>query len=116
MKTFKQHLIENDEFKLPFLRTITIPYRKDEITLVFNADINGKYISVRSYWDREKTQRAWQSRYDNKIFNTPDDLFKLYKSLRKKAKAVIKEVQVSYTDNHKGYRVAEVIKEIKTWH
>lgn len=30
--------------------------------------------------------------------------------------AVIKEVQVSYTDNHKGYRVAEFIKEIKTWH
>jgi len=30
--------------------------------------------------------------------------------------AVIHEVQVSYTQQHKGYRVAEVIKEIKTWH
>jgi uncharacterized protein Usg len=30
--------------------------------------------------------------------------------------AVIKEVHVSYTDHHNGYRTAEVIKEIKTWH
>ena len=30
--------------------------------------------------------------------------------------AVIHKVQVSYTEQHKGYRVAEVIKEIKTWH
>jgi len=30
--------------------------------------------------------------------------------------AVIKEIMVSYTDSPKGYRNAEVIKEIKTWH
>ena len=30
--------------------------------------------------------------------------------------AVIKEVQVSYVDNHKGYRNVEVIEELKSWH
>lgn len=30
--------------------------------------------------------------------------------------AVIKEVSISYADKNNGYRVAKVIKEIKTWH
>ena len=30
--------------------------------------------------------------------------------------AVIKEVQVGYSDNHRAYRTVEFIEEIKKWH
>lgn len=56
------------------------------------------------------------------IWQTDDitpELPRVHRFLRywhKNIDAVIKEVQVSYSENHQGYRAAEIIREINTWH
>tara|TARA_R100001126_G_scaffold81052_1_gene49480 strand:+ start:1907 stop:2158 length:252 start_codon:yes stop_codon:yes gene_type:complete len=56
------------------------------------------------------------------IWQTPDitpELPRVHKFLNhwhKNIDAVIKEVQVSYSDHHQGYRAAEIVREINVWH
>ena len=56
------------------------------------------------------------------IWQTPDitpELPRVHKFLNhwhKNIDAVIKEVQVSYSDYHQGYRAAEIVREINVWH
>ena len=56
------------------------------------------------------------------IWQTPDitpELPRVHKFLNhwhKNIDAVIKEVQVSYSDHHQGYRSAEIVREINVWH
>lgn len=74
----------------PFVHQLTIPYRKGEVVLLISAR-NG-YYDVTSYWDEHRQDRAWQGRYDNRIFNSAEEILRFYKQMKKKA---IKDIDLT---------------------
>jgi 5'(3')-deoxyribonucleotidase len=67
-----------------WVKTLKIPYRRRELYLRFLSDPKGGYYSVISYEDEYLDQRAFQGRYDDRIFKDEKELLKFYNNMKKK--------------------------------
>ena len=68
-----------------WLKTLKIPYRRRELYLRFYSDPKGGYYNVTSYDDENLSDRAFQGRYDDRIFKDEKELLKFYNNMKKKA-------------------------------
>ena len=80
MLSFEQYNEQKEWVKI-----LKIPYRRNELYLRFLSDPKGGYYSVISYEDEYLDQRAFQGRYDDKIFKDEKELLKFYNNMKKKA-------------------------------
>ena len=68
-----------------WVKILKIPYKRHELYLRFLSDPKGGYYSVTSYEDEYLNQKAFQGRYDNRIFKNEKELLKFYNNMKKKA-------------------------------
>ena len=88
MLSFKQYNEQKG-----WVKTLKIPYRRRELYLRFSSNPSAEglkpgkkgFYDVISYEGGDRHQRAWQGRYDDRIFKDEKELLKFYNNMKKKA-------------------------------